>query len=153
MQFVIPQLLTLIETSPKIKIIQAMVHPLIVINHYRTEQERLALQNGVPPQVAKDIGIIGDLNPGTINIIYHFIGIQLKEPRKEKYISIQKKNKNSFIIITDTFIDLSEEIKTFYAILESKRNRHDEDVKWSVNALKKIEVARMMGIDTTSTTN
>lgn len=101
-----------------------MVYPLVVTNHYRTEQEQLAfLQNGVLPQVARDIGSISDLDPGIINIIYHCIDIQLKEPRKEKKIYISKKKKSLIF---------------FYAILKSKRNRHDGDVKWSV-----------MGIDTT----
>ncbi|KAI9351658.1 hypothetical protein BD770DRAFT_412844 [Pilaira anomala] len=90
MQFITPQFLTLIGIFPKIKIVQAMVHPLIVTSHYRTEQERLALQNGVPPEEAKDIGMIGDLNPGTTNIIYHLIGIQLKELDKEKNMNVKK---------------------------------------------------------------
>ncbi|KAI8091772.1 Poly(A) polymerase central domain-containing protein [Thamnidium elegans] len=128
MQFTIPQLLSLIETCHAVKQIQAMVNPTIVIRHYRSEQERAALQNGVPPEVAKDMGLMGGLNPGTINIIYHFIGIQLNE--------------------SHTFVDLSEDIKTFYAILENKRNRHDDDLKWSVSAMKKIDVAKMMSIDT-----
>ncbi|KAG2236199.1 hypothetical protein INT48_003818, partial [Thamnidium elegans] len=67
------------ETCHAVKQIQAMVNPTIVIRHYRSEQERAALQNGVPPEVAKDMGLMGGLNPGTINIIYHFIGIQLNE--------------------------------------------------------------------------
>jgi hypothetical protein len=47
-------------------------------------------------------------------------------------------------------VDLSEEIKLFLAVLESRRNRHDEDVKWAITAMKKTKVAELMGIDTTN---
>lgn len=82
MQFTIPQFLSFIESCPRIKQIQAMVNPTIISGHYRTTQERNALQNGASPSDAKDLGTVGDLNPGVINIIYQFIGIQLKEPCK-----------------------------------------------------------------------
>lgn len=91
MQFIIPDLLSLIETCPAVKQIQAMVKPTVVISHYRSEQEKMALQNGVPPEDAKDMGLMGDLNPGTINILYHFIGIQLNESRK--YLCVHAKQK------------------------------------------------------------
>lgn len=152
MQFIIPQLLSLIETCPTVKQIQAMVKPTIVISHFKSEQEKIALRNGVPPEEARDMGLMGDLNPGTLNIIYHFIGIQLHG--SSKYLCVHtKKKKEAFQLILYSFfldmdIDLSEEIKTFYAVLENKRNRHDEDLKWSVSAMKKIDVARVMGIDT-----
>lgn len=47
-------------------------------------------------------------------------------------------------------VDLHEEIKSFMAVLESKRNRHDEDVKWAFTPKKKNQVAELMGIDTTT---
>lgn len=59
-----------------------------------------------------------------------------------------KKGAFKLILYLGTHVDLSEDIKTFYAILENKRNRHDEDLKWSVSAMKKIDVAKVMGIDT-----
>lgn len=153
MQFIIPQLLSLIETCPAVKQIQAMVKPTIVISHFKSEQEKIALQNGVPPEEAKDMGLMGNLNPGTLNIIYHFIGIQLHESSKYLCAHAQKKKRaiptySLFFFFLDMDINLSEEIKTFYAILENKRNRHDEDLKCSVSAMKKIDVAKVMGIDT-----
>lgn len=45
-------------------------------------------------------------------------------------------------------MDLTEETNSFFALLESKRSRHDEDVKWAITAMKKIGVAKIMGIDT-----
>lgn len=77
MQFSLPKFLSFVETCPRVKQIQAMVNPTIISGQYRTTQEYLALQNGASPSEAKELGEIGDLNPGVINIIYQFIGIQL----------------------------------------------------------------------------
>jgi hypothetical protein len=41
-----------------------------------------------------------------------------------------------------------EESKVFFAILDSKR--HNEDVKWAITAMKAIDVAKIMEINTTT---
>lgn len=82
MQYSLPQFLSFIETCPRMKQIQGMVEPTIISSQYRTTQEYLALQNGASLSEAKEIGSMGDLNPGAINIIYQFIGVRLIESGK-----------------------------------------------------------------------
>lgn len=50
------------------------------------------------------------------------------------------------MLLVGTSVDLSEEIRLFIAILDSKRNKNDENVKWTVISMKKIDVAKSMGV-------
>ncbi|CAO3640783.1 unnamed protein product [Mucor hiemalis] len=86
----------------------------------------MALQNGASPEEAKTQSMVGGLNPGTLNIIYSFVGIKLEDGC--------------------TTVDLTEEMRAFLIHLNSKRNRNDEDVKWSLNMMSKIEVAKTLGV-------
>lgn len=82
MQHNIPNLLSFLEACPQIKQLQVMVDPVIVSKPYHTLQERHALQNGLSGEDARSSRLIGDCNPGSLYIIYHFIGIQLIESCK-----------------------------------------------------------------------
>ncbi|KAG2208280.1 hypothetical protein INT47_006136 [Mucor saturninus] len=98
MQYSLPQFLSFIETCPRVKQIQGMVDPTIVISQYRTTQEYLALKNGASLTEAKEMGAMGDLNPGAINIIYQFIGVQLIEPGKIYPLSKRTYENNNQIL-------------------------------------------------------
>jgi hypothetical protein len=90
MPFAIPQFLSLIESNPSIKQIQAMVKPKIVTKNYKTIQERNALQSGSAGEVSRAMELTGELNPGIINIIYHFIGINLVDGCKVSLYLLSK---------------------------------------------------------------
>lgn len=79
MTYAIPHLLSLIESNPNIKHLQAIVKPHVLTYNYKTTQERMALQNGASPEEAKTQSMVGGLNPGTLNIIYSFVGIKLED--------------------------------------------------------------------------
>ncbi len=82
MAFTIPQLLGLIEANPNIKHLQTIVKPVEGSYSYKTAQERAALQNGATVEKARSQSMIGGLEPGTLNIIEHYIGIRLEDECK-----------------------------------------------------------------------
>lgn len=126
MTYAVPQLLSLIESNSNIKHLQAMVKPFVLTYNYKTTQERMALQNGMSPEEAKTQSMVGAINPGILNIIYSFVGIKLEDGC--------------------TNVDLTEEMRAFLIHLEGKRNKKDEDVKWSLNMMRKVEVAKILGV-------
>lgn len=82
MPFCIPQLLALIETSPSVKHIQAIVESTKGSFSYKTAQERAALQSGATVEEAKSQSMIGRIEPGTLNFIEYYIGIRLEDDCK-----------------------------------------------------------------------
>ncbi|KAI7902857.1 Poly(A) polymerase central domain-containing protein [Cokeromyces recurvatus] len=121
----ISQLVSLIENSTELKLIQPVIKPKIIIKNYRTLQECKALQAGMSLEEAKVLDQTGTLCPGTIYLSYYLIGVQLEESCK--------------------FIDLSSEVNRFKASLESKRNKNDSDVQWAINVMTRAEVSNLLG--------
>ena len=79
MLFAIPQLLKLIETTPEIRNLQLISKPLVNTHSYKSAAERMALELGATAEEANTQSMMGSLEPGNINIIQYFIGIQVEE--------------------------------------------------------------------------
>jgi hypothetical protein len=45
-------------------------------------------------------------------------------------------------------VDLSKSVSDFIAILESKRNKNDDDVQWEISPLTKKQAAELLGVPT-----
>ncbi|CEP09692.1 hypothetical protein [Parasitella parasitica] len=117
---IIPQLVQMIEKSPDLKCIQPIIKPKLITLNYRTNEARKALEMGMSVDEAKQLDLNGQFNPGTVNLIYFFIGIQTES-------SCQ-------------CLDISDYVESFEKLLHSRRTKYDDDVRWYVAALKRKKV-------------
>ncbi|KAG0749253.1 hypothetical protein G6F57_002609 [Rhizopus arrhizus] len=124
----IPRYLELIESDPNILQAQPITKPKQITVKYRTTQEKISLQNGDTLQEAKLNDFAGTLNPGTLHLAYYIIGIIIDDSCKE--------------------LDLTGYSKSFLSLLNSKRNRRDEDVSWAMKHIKRKDVAALLDMNT-----
>jgi hypothetical protein len=78
----IPQLVSMIESCPELKYVQPVSKPIKVSKSYRSVEEKKALQSGVSPADAQAMDHTASLQPGTIHISYHIIGLGVKDSCK-----------------------------------------------------------------------
>lgn len=142
----IPRYLELIESDPNILQAQPIMKPKQITIRYRTIQEKISLQNGDTLQEAKLNDFAGTLSPGTLYLAYYIIGIIIDDSCKIiLHISecVAKQNKN-----IGKELDLTGYSKSFLSLLNSKRNRRDEDVSWAMKHIRRKDVAALLDMNT-----
>lgn len=78
----IPQFVTMIESCPDLTYIQPVIKPKTILKNYRTVEEKKALQSGLSEANAQAMDHTGILQPGTLYLSYHFIGLGIKDSCK-----------------------------------------------------------------------
>ncbi|KAJ8654223.1 hypothetical protein O0I10_010171 [Lichtheimia ornata] len=116
----IPMFLQMLEGNPQL----AQIHPYTKVYsqlfHYRTDQGRMALEDGNFEQESDYRA--GTLKPGSLHVVCYLIG--LKPQTHDGY----------------PVIDIFQPVDDFLRELDGKRNEKDQDVTFAVKAIKRKEV-------------
>jgi hypothetical protein len=83
----IPRFVTSLESCPELKYIQPVTKPMIRLENFKTMEEKQALKSGRSPANARAMSHTGSLQPGTLYLAYHFLGLCIQDSCKYRMLS------------------------------------------------------------------